>query len=367
MARPDDFRAIFEKALQHMQGCRCNNEKHSETDEPKDGCYRCIYAYRDASRMEQTSRSHAVAMFASILESWPSLVAVGSIGEIKGNALLESELEAMFISRLEQMAKDAKGTFRTITVNGKKGYFLKLGKNAPAWEVEPQVWLNELYVIPIKTRADFLMTPKPSTEGLKPIAIYVDGWENHYDRIASDFEKRLAVIRTGQCLTWSLSYNDLAKEPANNPQERVDHLWNPFAGIEMSFENFFSSDDCIAAKKLAATPPPKVLEGYLRGSDGPHWIEIPKILSLATLLASSSEKKPEVVKTRLAAAGGGALQDFLEDLGPGTRLAMISKGAFSFVAGMPTPPDWAKVQPLILLDDSQGSLQKRLGIRPSMS
>ena len=26
--------------LHHMQGCRCNNEKHSETDEPKDGCYR---------------------------------------------------------------------------------------------------------------------------------------------------------------------------------------------------------------------------------------------------------------------------------------------------------------------------------------
>ena len=123
-----------------------------------------------------------------------------------------------------------------------------------------------------------------------------------------------------------------------------------------------------AARKLAETPPPKVLEAYLRGSDGPRWDKMPKILSLATLLASSSEKKPEVVRTRLAAAGGGALQDFLEDLGPEASLAMISKGAFSFVAGMPTPPDWAKVQPLILLDDSQGNtpLQKRLGIRPFM-
>ena len=41
------------------------------------------------------------------------------------------------------------------------------------------------------------------------------------------------------------------------------------------------------------------------------------------------KKKPEVVKTRLAAAGGGALQDFLKHLGPGTRFAMINKDAFS--------------------------------------
>ncbi len=349
MTTPDDFREIFEKALHHMQGCSCN------ADPKKDGCYRCIYAYRDASRMEKTSRSHAVAMFAAIVESWPSLETVGSIGDIQSNALLESELEAMFVLRLEQMAKDAGGTFRTVTVNGKKGYFLKLGKDAPAWEIEPQVWLNERYVMPVKTRADFVMSPKPSTEGLKPIAIYVDGWEHHYDRIGGDFEKRLAVIRTGQCLVWSLSYNDLAKESASNPQERIDHLWNPFAGIEMNFEKFFSSGDCEAARKLAAAPPPKVLEAYLTGSDVPQWNEIPKILSLATLLAPSSEKKPEAIEARVNAAGGGALQDFLEELAPEARFAMIAKGGFAFVAGMPTPPDLARAQPLILLDDSGGN------------
>jgi hypothetical protein len=37
------------------------------------------------------------------------------------------------------------------------------------------------------------------------------------------------------------------------------------------------------------------------------------------------QEKPEVVKTHLAAAGGGALQDFLELLGPGTRFAMINR------------------------------------------
>ena len=355
MTRPDDFRAIFEKALQQMQVCRCNNEKHNGTDEPKDGCYRCIYAYREASRMEKTSRSHAVAMFASIVENWPSLETVGSIGDIQGNALLESELEKMFVQRLEKMAKDASGIFRTVTVNGKKGYFLKLGKDAPAWEIEPQVWLNERCVMPMKTRADFVMKPKLSTDRLKPIAIYVDGWEHHFDRIGGDFEKRLAAIRTGQCLVWSLSYNDLEKESASNPQERVEHLWNPFAEIEINCQKFFSSGDCEAARKLAAAPPPKVLEAYLKGSDVRQWNEVPMILSLATLLAPSSEKNPQMIKARVNAAGGGALQDSMEELGTEARFAMIAKDGFAFVAGLPTPPDLAKARPLILLDDSGGN------------
>jgi DEAD/DEAH box helicase domain-containing protein len=354
MTRPDDFRAIFDNALHHMQSCRCNNEKHHDTDEPKDGCYRCIYAYRDASRMKKTSRNHAVAMFTSILENWDSLETVVSISDIKSNALLESELEAMFVSRLEQMAKDADGIFRTITVNGKMGYFLKLGENAPAWEVEPQVWLNERYIMSVKTRADFVISPKLSRDNLKPIAIYVDGWEYHYDRIGSDIERRLAIIRTGECLTWSLSYNDLDKESAQSSQERVDHLWNPFTGVESNFEKYFPQDTCVAARKLAAAPPPKVLEAYLRGSDGMIWSDIPKILSLATLLSPTSEKRPDELKSRVDGAGD-ALQDFLDELGSGAHFAMLSKEGFAFIAGMPTPLDLAKIQPLILLDDSGGN------------
>ncbi|SDE48276.1 DEAD/DEAH box helicase [Ruegeria marina] len=351
MTKPEDFRAIFEKALQHMQGCSCNG------DPDKDGCYRCIYAYRDASRMEKTSRSYAVSMFSAILEHWDSLESVGSIGDIKGNALLESELEAMFVARLEKMAKDAGGIFRTVTVNGKKGYFLKLGEDAQAWEVEPQVWMNERFILPVKTRADFLITPKPSSGSLKPIAIYVDGWENHYDRIASDIEKRLAIARTGDCLTWSLSYNDLDKEAASTPQQRVEHLWNPFEGhsFEGSLEKFFTSDGCAAARKCVTAPAPKVLEAYLRGETPKQWETVPQILTLVTLLAAASEKQPEKIRERVIADGGGQLADFLEELGPQSRMAMLARDGFAFLAGMPTPPDLEKSTPIVLLDDTQGN------------
>lgn len=349
MAKPEDFRSIFERALLHMQGCSCN------ADPDKDGCYRCVYAYRDSSRMEKTSRSHAVSMFAAILENWGSIESVGSIGDIKGNALLESELEAMFVARLEQMAKDAQGVFRAVTVNGKKGYFLKLGKDAPAWEIEPQVWMNERYVIPVKTRADFVMTPKLSTDLLKPIAIYVDGWENHFDRIASDLEKRLAIIRTGACLTWSLSYNDLKNETAGTPQQRVEHLWDPFAGLNLDSAQIFTSDDCAAAKKLTAAPPPKVLEAYLMGETSHQWEALPKILTLATLLAPSSEKQTAKINERVHAAGDGMLSDYVEEIGPQARLAILSRNGFAFLAGLPTPPDPDKSAPLILLDDTNGN------------
>ena len=356
MTKTDDFRAIFEKALQHMQGCRCNNENHLLTDVPKDGCYRCLYAYRDASHMEKTSRSHAVSMFASILESWDSLETITSIDDIKGNALLESELEAMFVGRLEKMADDSSGIFRPITINGKKGYFLKLGKEAPAWEIEPQVWMNERFNIPVKTRADFLIRPKLSGKDLKPIAIYVDGWEHHFDKIGGDLEKRLAIIRTGQCLTWSLSYNDISKESAaTSPQERVDHVWNPFSGVESNLGNNFSEKDCRDVMKLAESPSPKVLEKYLKGSLTTLWNNVPKILSLLTLVSPMSERQKNDISKRVTAAGGDELLDFMEDLGDNALLAMFSSDCFAFVAGIPKPLDLDKIQPLILVDDSGGN------------
>lgn len=219
-------------------------------------------------------------MFTDIISHWHSLQPVGSVGDIKGNALLESELEAMFVSRLERMAQDSGGTFRAITIGGKKGYFIKLGKDAPAWEVEPQVWLNERFITPVKTRADFLLRPKAAGKDVMPIAIYVDGWESHQDRIASDMEKRLAALRTGQCLVWSLSYYDLSNEFAANPADRTAHLWQPFAGLEMSYDKYCADVDCSQARSLVAAPPARALQEYMTKPDAALWKALPGILSL---------------------------------------------------------------------------------------
>jgi DEAD/DEAH box helicase domain-containing protein len=354
MTRPDDFRAIFERALRHMQRCGCNS------DATKDGCYRCVYAYREASRMAKTSRNHAVAMFTDIISHWPSLQTVGSVGDIKGNALLESELEAMFVSRLEHMAQDCGGTFRAITIDGKKGYFIKLGKDAPAWEVEPQVWLNERFMMPVKTRADFLLRPKAAGQDVKPVAIYVDGWETHQDRIASDMEKRLAAMRTGQCLVWSLSYYDLSNEFSTNPVDRTAHLWQPFEGLEMNYDRYFPDIDCSQARRLAAAPLARVLQEFLTRPDAALWKALPGILSLSTLLSPTSNKSPESIRDRVKQAGGEALLDHLEELGDDYRSAMFSKDGLAFVAAMPKATDLLRIRPMLLLaDTNSASLEMR--------
>jgi DEAD/DEAH box helicase domain-containing protein len=350
MTNPDDFKAIFEKSLNHMQACGCNKEKHPGTDEPKDGCYKCVYAYKDSFRMEKISRSHAVQMFTTILESWSSIEKIETVNKIKINALIESELEAMFVERLEKMARTNKGSFRTITINGKKGYFLKLGDDAPAWIVEPQVWIDERCSVSVKTRADFVISPQISDPTLKPIAIYVDGWEFHKDRIGTDIEKRLAISRTSEYLTWSLSYYDLAKEKEKSVEDRTSHLWNPFADIGTELEELFSVDTCKAARDFSAAPLAKVLETYLKGSDAIKWDDITKILALSTSLNPAAENSNALIMDQINKAGGGAFSDYTDDLGT-INLSMTVKEQFRFVSAIADPLDLENIHSFILLDD----------------
>ena len=75
---------VFGLALESLKACGCNREPL------KDGCYRCVYAYRRSRDMALTSRSTAVAILESILDHVQDLEAVEGLDKVKVNAVTQA-------------------------------------------------------------------------------------------------------------------------------------------------------------------------------------------------------------------------------------------------------------------------------------
>ncbi|NLG33364.1 MAG: DUF1998 domain-containing protein, partial [Syntrophomonadaceae bacterium] len=193
---------ILEKALAVLEDCSCKN------DPQKDGCYHCLYAYRQSNNIGQISRSRAIRMLKAILSGKDNLEMITKLGNIPVNSLFESELEGKFIAALEQMGHETRRiTITKQLVNNKEGYLLKVG--SCLWEIEPQVMLDNLYGVPVQSRADFVIWPVRTPEGQKPVAVFTDGFLYHKDKVADDTLKREAIRRSGRFRVWSLTWKDV--------------------------------------------------------------------------------------------------------------------------------------------------------------
>ncbi len=202
-----DLKAVFEGSLQTLQGCSC-----------ADGCYRCIFLYRQRFDRLRISKRRAIEQLQAILKRWDDLhPSQRSLSEVVVNTRAESELELRFIEKL----RDGKGAPDGVSVrlqddliNGRKGYLLTLssGSQTVSWKLEQQVPLTPSEGVAVYSRADFLLTP---TAGGKPIAIYTDGWEYHHGRLAIDAEQRMAIQRSGRYLFWALSWADVVDKLPN--------------------------------------------------------------------------------------------------------------------------------------------------------
>uniref|UniRef100_UPI0037DA5432 DUF1998 domain-containing protein n=1 Tax=Vulcanococcus sp. TaxID=2856995 RepID=UPI0037DA5432 len=208
-----DLRAVFEQSLEHLQACPCS-----------DGCYRCIFMYRQRFDRERTSKRRAIEQLQTILHRWEELQpSERSLSEVVINTRAESELELRFIEKLREGKGKPPGvtvTLREDFIKGNKGYLLSFnsGSSVVSWKVEQQVPIGEAEGVGAFSRADFLLTP---TAGGKPIAIYTDGWEYHRGRLATDAEQRMALQRSGRYLFWALSWDDVVEAPptAQTPLE----------------------------------------------------------------------------------------------------------------------------------------------------
>jgi len=193
---------IFEKALSILENCVCKDEAQ------KDGCYHCLYAYRQSNKIGQISRNTAIQLLRSILSGRDNIQEIPKLAAVPVNTLFESELERKFVEALNR--KCSKGDKLPLTkalVNNKQGYVLKAGECL--WEIEPQVWLNQEHGIPAQSRADFVLWPARKNTGQKPIAVFTDGFTFHHDKAGDDTLKRKAILLSKKFRVWSLSWKDV--------------------------------------------------------------------------------------------------------------------------------------------------------------
>ncbi|MEE0954882.1 MAG: DUF1998 domain-containing protein, partial [Eubacterium sp.] len=189
---------IFEKALHVMENCSCKD------DPQKDGCYHCLYAYRQSRQIGNISRTAAIRMLKSILSGKDNVEKIKRINDIPVNPLFDSELEQRFMEAVRSKAGAA--NVNDSIRNGKHSYYIKLGELT--WEIEPQVILDAEQGVKVKSKPDFVFWPVSAPDHL-PVAVFTDGFTYHKDIVADDTLKREAIRRSGKFRVWSLSFKDV--------------------------------------------------------------------------------------------------------------------------------------------------------------
>ncbi|KAF0282828.1 DEAD/DEAH box helicase [Spiribacter roseus] len=205
MREPDVMKAVLAGARDHLAHCGCNDDQH------RDGCYRCILAYRNSRHMGTISRDAAKALLSDILTRWDQLTPIETLSDISTNALVESKLEQRFVDALGQI-RDARLT--PALVNGKHGHTLTLpgpDGRPMAWNLEHQVNVGPADGVPVQTRVDVLLKPARAEDAarIRPIAVYADGLQYHQDIVDDDVLKRMALVRSGRYWVWTLNWDDL--------------------------------------------------------------------------------------------------------------------------------------------------------------
>ena len=205
MRSEEPMMEVFQLALEALKTCRCNG------DPDKDGCYQCLYAYKNSYRMTEISRDTAIELLLSILREKERLVKTDTLKNVKVNALFDSELEARFIEALRRRrTRELDVALTREVVNGKPGYFLKIGSRA--YRIEPQVKLGPKDGVVVPSQADFVFWPARAQQYLKPVAVFADGLLYHRERVGEDFSQRMAIIRSGRFLVWSLTWKDVENQ-----------------------------------------------------------------------------------------------------------------------------------------------------------
>ncbi|MCG6134004.1 MAG: DEAD/DEAH box helicase [Nostoc sp. LLA-1] len=201
---PNNFFSVFEKALIILRACDCN-----------DGCYNCLYGYRNSFDQDQTSRRTAIDLLNTIVSHRHQLTETqGALSQVKLNALFDSILELRLIEALRRYRHNNEPTIvRKEIVNGKAGYFIRIGNQD--WNVEPQVELGRNEGVEVRSLADFVFYPAKNTTAIKPIVVFTDGWQYHAHRIAEDFLQRMAIAKSNRYHVWSLTWGDVESQFSN--------------------------------------------------------------------------------------------------------------------------------------------------------
>lgn len=264
---------VFDLALQALRSCSCVQEKE------KDGCYRCLFAYRNSYNMPQTSRDTAIGLLSEILSYRENLVKTQNLRDISFNSFIESELEARFIGALKlYRSSDVAIVLKNDLIGGKPGYFFKVGERA--YYIEPQVELSLGDGVTIPSRADFVIRPARMESGGRPVAIFLDGYAFHRDRVGRDMAQRMAIAQSGKFHVWSLTWYDVENKyqaQKNHFSDFLDLKELPSGGMADQLLAGYGIDGFKHFDKLNSFD---LLIKFLQNNESQRWEQFAFILSL---------------------------------------------------------------------------------------
>lgn len=219
-----EFTKVITLAYNAIKECSCQFKG-------KDGCYRCVYTYSNQSIQEELSRTKAEKLFKKIVDksnAWENYSS--GLGSLSGNGQIEeSELEDRFIRSIRNFAKskeEQKYQFESFIEDSVVNYKLKIvnGDYSFYYIIRPQIELGPTEGVKFKTRSDFYISltaaekhgvALENIDFVKDIAVYLDGYTFHAtkenDRFENDLQKRIAIIESGNKITWTLTWADIER------------------------------------------------------------------------------------------------------------------------------------------------------------
>lgn len=228
---PDVMMKLFTEAWNAVKNCRC------ATDPAKDGCYHCVYHYRDFASRRLISRREAESLLQRIAAHRPS--DIERIDTVSALPTLDmSVLENLMVKRLSEISGAGFSSRPTKTgevcweltvpispeaeAHWLSKYGVKTG-NRFTWLLKAQQDVRGEH----PSRPDFMLTPLSDTLAAKDPAltayIFTDGWEFHAKTLTEDTQKRQSLMNEG-FRVWSLTWQDLQSSAGDRPSAYGDTL-----------------------------------------------------------------------------------------------------------------------------------------------
>lgn len=296
MRGPDKIPELFRGALKVLQDCPCGAEHE------KDGCYRCLYAYRVSRDMNALSRSTAIELLSQIVEKKDSFEKTTSLKTVSLSSLFDSELEERFIDNLKKpRIGQTPPELSSKTVNGRPGYSFKVGERQ--WDIEIHANVGEREGVVVPSEVDFLFKPVGgNSEGVLPLAVYTDGYAYHANidsgkyRVGKDFAQRMALVKSGKYRVWSLTYEDVVHKTGEDPKYRL----SPYGKVTRTRATIYDQFDASKkVKKLSKVHLEGAFDSLFRYLNDPDLVAWQSTAFIEALLLSGTPMKVDKQTFRL--------------------------------------------------------------------